>query len=381
MASIKLRGGTYYAVWYNNGKNIVRTTGIKAKGAKEKKLAQSTADAMEAVEKKGVSVMSAMKAIRTAADISGLSESMPSIAEYFKNFKAYGSPSNIKNTKRAFTVFVEFLGADSMRRLDTLNVSMCKDFIRSQFERVAYGTVERYKTSIHMALEQAVEECLLDRNPMNSASVPKLAPVGIKKKTKRLPFTSDELKTIFTTFPFPWREMAMVSFYTGGQRIGDIATLKWENVDFEKGYINMWRKKQKSEAQIPMIPLLRDILLKLKVDGEIYVFPYAAQMKARSSSYLSTAFSNLLCLAGITAVEKEKTDGKRRVSQKCFHSLRHSAVSVIRSDPRFTADLSREVVGHASDAVERGYYTADDELKLQALQALADSVTQKKPGA
>ena len=48
IASLK-KNSTWYAVWYQNGKQIVRSSNVPVKGPKEKKLAQNAADAMESL--------------------------------------------------------------------------------------------------------------------------------------------------------------------------------------------------------------------------------------------------------------------------------------------------------------------------------------------
>ena len=64
MANIRLRKNTWYAVWYENNKQIMRTTNIKANGEKERRLAQNAADTMEQTSKGNITVSSAVDALK-----------------------------------------------------------------------------------------------------------------------------------------------------------------------------------------------------------------------------------------------------------------------------------------------------------------------------
>lgn len=371
MASIKLRNNTWYAVWRQNGKQVARSTDIKAKGVKEKKLAQNAADAMESAAKGNITVSAAVDAIRKAAETIGMGTSMPSVKEYLQDYQPNGRDNNQKNYKRAAAMFINWLGVDAYKRLDLLSSAKCKDFLLEQLRRVSYGTVKQYKAVIDAALNAAVRDGIIDRNPMAAVQLFKLIPEGSKRATQRLPFTMEELRIIVSKFPYPWSQLALTSYLTGGQRLGDIAMLKWSQVDFEKKIIHIRTSKTGKDINSPITPMLELALKPLHEDGAEYVFPAVAQQHIRSRGKLSVEFTALLRTYGILEHETETTTGDRRpVSPKSFHSIRHTVVSQMRCNPAITADLSREIVGHDSEQVERGYFTAPTQAKLDAFDFL-----------
>ena len=322
MASLKLRKYTWYAVWTQNGKQVVRTTNIKAKGAKEKKLAQNTADAMEATAKGNMAVSSAVDSIRKAAETLGMASTMPTVKEYLLNYEPSGREHNKRNCKRAISIFLDVIGVDAF----------------------------------------------------------KLIPEGAQRATERVPFTMDEMRTIVNKFPYPWSQLALTSYLTGGQRLGDIATLKWSSVDFEKKVIQIRTSKTGKHITSPLVPMLEIVLKSLYKEGEEYVFPGVAQLHTRSRGKLSVEFTGLLKAHGILEVSAAATTGDRRpVSPKSFHSIRHTVVSQMRCNPAITSDLSREIVGHDSEAVERGYFTAPSQAKLDAFDFLCKQLTPASP--
>ena len=103
MASLKKRNNTWYAVWYQNGKQIVRTTNVPAKGSKERKLAQNAADAMESLSKGNVAVSSAVDSLRKVAETIGLASTMPTVKEYLEVYQPSGKENYKSNYKRTAT--------------------------------------------------------------------------------------------------------------------------------------------------------------------------------------------------------------------------------------------------------------------------------------
>jgi hypothetical protein len=127
--------------------------------------------------------------------------------------------------------------------------------------------------------------------------------------------------------------------------------------------------------------MLELALKPLMEDDSVYVFPSAARLHELSKGKLSIQFTALLRAHGIVTDSKQNLSGDRRpVSQKSFHSIRHTVVSEMRCNPLITADLSREIVGHDSETVERGYFTAPSQAKLDAFDFLCTQLAADSQG-
>ena len=50
--------------------------------------------------------------------------------------------------------------------------------------------------------------------------------------------------------------MVLCSLYLGGQRLGDVAMLRWDAVDWEKGVVKLVTQKTGREMVVPMVPAL-----------------------------------------------------------------------------------------------------------------------------
>lgn len=371
MASIIKRKGRqdWYACYYVNGKLIRKSTGVKLKeagytAAQLKKLAQTQAERMEALARGDVLLDKQIDALRAAADAAGNGK-VPSLVEYLNKFKISGGEQNRSNVIRAFKLFLNFLGADSLKRLDRITREMCQKFIDYQASRVSAGTVRRYKCSIACAFNAAIQEGFITRSPLSGIKLPKDRPM------KRELFTHEEVRKMLTEFPLTWRDMVLICLGTAGQRIGDCACLKWEHIDFERGVISFDTQKTGYGVEVPMLPQLAARLREIQEiqeGSEIYVLPEMANKYLRSKGYLSSEFITLLKGLGIASNQKVKvSNGQRNVSTKSFHGLRNYAVTTLR-DAGVGEDMTCALVGHENIQQDRAYYRTNIRKKQAAMQ-------------
>lgn len=379
----------YYATWKQGGKNVCRSTGVQVKTAgisasAAKKLARDTAHLMERTAKGETPVSAAVDALRRTAYVSGAGEGMPSVESYLRGYQATAGAKTEANRRRAFTVFLEYLGSGASMRLDALTPAHIRGFISWALERVSRGTVGLYRQTLSAALNRAVDDDILLKSPMPrnlnlrreaAAQNPELG----DDTTKRLPFTAEELRLMIEHFPAPWNDMVLVSFLTGGQRLGDICRLRWDSVDFRGGTISFSTQKTGHALRLPMVDALAARLRMIEREqggAQEYVFPYMARRHLIQSGSISTEFTALLKAWGIVKDDPSPAlkGRRRRVSQKSFHSIRHSFVSLGRSDSSLTADMVRDVVGHKSEAIEREYFTASMAQRAAVLDSMASLI-------
>lgn len=377
MAFLKRRGNTWYAVWTQDGKRIIKTTGIEVRGKKEEKLALQTAAAMEAAAKGELQLTRALDSVRTAAESMGMTAAIPSVYDYLTQFKPAGGESNARNFSRAINAFFDYLGSGKLQRLDRVTPAMCRSFCIERLKEVSYGTTKHNLAHLRCAFNAAVRDEIIDKNPFNSFSLPTLAPANMPRAIKRLPFTPEEMNIILTKFPAPWPELALTSLLTGGQRLGDVCCLMWKHIDWPKNVVAFNTQKTGKEIIVPMHPALKDVFSKRKNNGSEYVFPEAARKYIRWKGGMSVEFTNNLKAYGIVTTEDNIVSGNRKaMSQKSFHSIRHTVVTLLRSSNQFTADIARQIVGHDSEEIERQYFTASHDSKAQGIGYLFNVVTQ-----
>lgn len=376
MASVKLRNSTWYAVWYTNGKQIVKSTNVKAKGDKEKKLAQAAADAMEQAAKGNITMSAAMDALRKVSATVGFKTKIPTVKEYLTHYRPTGSESHISNVKRAIKLFCDFLSTELYQPLDMLSVQTCRAFIEAQTKRVSVTTAGTYKSYLQNAIQLAVEDEIIPRNPFSLVSMKRISSKDTKTAMKRLPFTVEEIQQIIKKTVYPWQQIVLLCVLTGGQRLGDIVTMRWKQVDWEKGMIVMRTLKTGKLIATPITNEIKNLLFPLYKKTEEYIFPEMAARYMRSKGSPSSEFTSILKVLGIIKEENIHTGaGNRKLSDKTFHSLRHSVVSMLRVNSSFSSDLIRETVGHDSEEVERNYFTASLDSKRNIIDFLAQQIT------
>ncbi len=351
--------------------------------AKAEQLARQTANMMEAAAKGDTPCVRALAAVRAAAVAMGAAAQLPTVREFFDSVPVCAGVKAEASRRRAFRRLLEFLGPAAEAPLDSVSVEIAEQFLRGLLREVSRGTAEGYRVYLSAAWNRAIKVLgLVERNPWAVVSATKLAREVQPEEPmarRRLPFTLEEIRRLMKELPAPWADMVAVSWYAFGLRLSDVCLLRWDAVNWREGYIYLREKKTGKERYIPVVEPLRKRLSRLfsqREGGEEYVFPLMAHYYLGScQGYVSTQFTALLRGLGILPPVAAKRDGRRHsVSQKSFHSIRHAVVSCLRADGAFTADVVRDAVGHDSEAVERGYFTATQQQREAVGRALAVAV-------
>lgn len=178
-----------------------------------------------------------------------------------------------------------------------------------------------------------------------------------RSESARRPFTLDELRALLAVAGPEWRSMVLFGLYTG-QRLADVATLTWANLDTARDEIRLTTRKTGRRQVLPMAPPLRTHIATLAAgdDPRAPLHPKAAAVIARTgrSGILSKEFADLLTAAGLRADIAAEDGNARAKHELSFHSLRHTATSLLK-----TAGIPQSVVmdyiGHDSADVSHGY--------------------------
>jgi integrase len=175
--------------------------------------------------------------------------------------------------------------------------------------------------------------------------------------------------------------MILAGLYTG-QRLSDVVTLRWENIDLVRREIALTTRKTGRRVLIPIAAPLLEYLLAVPTsdDPKEFVFPRAAAQLARSKAEhiggLSNQFHDILVAAGLVPrrTHKKSKDGKgrssrRRASEVSFHSFRHTTTSLLKS-AGIPQAVVMDLVGHESKAISQIYTHVDEVEKRRALDAM-----------
>lgn len=193
------------------------------------------------------------------------------------------------------------------------------------------------------------------------------------KSETREAFTEQELKTIFEQtddFVYP---LFCIGISTA-LREEDVCLLKWSEIDFENGTIRRKMEKTGNYVEIPILPPLHTHLEKLRSERSTdeeseYVLPEHAKMYLINRTGISSRIKAFLDSLGIKT-QKEMERGRRNISVKDFHSLRHT-FCYLCGMYNVPFVIVKAVVGHLTDDMTHMYQKhADIKAKREKLAAL-----------
>jgi integrase len=310
----------------------------------------------------------------TAANVDSLpSASIRSWCETWLEAKAIEAEESTHDRyRRIVERFTGFLGAKAGRDLSTLQANDIARFRDRETKERARATANLSLKVLRVCFGEAVRQGLLTINPAVRVKLLKSS-----KESKRRAFTLPEIKRIYKACGdnAEWRGLVLFGLYLG-QRLGDLSKLTWRAVNLDTGEIAFTARKTGRRIVLPLVQPLSDYLASLPAgdNPNAYIFPNAAAHKRTAS--LSNQFREILTDAGLVeargheATKKGRSEA-RETSEISFHSLRHSAVTMLKASG-VSDVLAREIVGHESSAVSRQYtHLTTDDLR-NAMQRLPD---------
>jgi integrase len=232
----------------------------------------------------------------------------------------------------------------------------------------------------------AVSESFAVANPAEGLKPVKPA---VKEERARRPFTREEIAMVLAACDDTWRIMTLTGLQTG-QRLGDIARMRWSELDFKKSRWTLKTGKTGAQLRIPLSVELTGLLDRLKRESKpaketAPVFPDFVAELGRSQGYvgaLSKRFIQILCQAGVRSHSLSDSGGRshkklsvarasnrRQQQELSFHSLRHTARTWLEEagQPKAVIDA---LIGHEGET-GKIYTTVGEEALRGAAATLA----------
>jgi len=375
----RTRSQYWHAGWKDeNGKRINRSTKIEAK-ANLRRDAQRLANEFEDACRRQRTAKQMRQVISDLyQQITGEEFQSKSVEMYAEMFLTTKTGEASIATLRAYQTnlrdFLDWLGE---RRKDDLNEIRTADIANYRnhlLSRVSQTTATNKIKSLRAMFTAACKDGFCLQEPTANLKLKKKAPN--QQKAERRAFTLDELKIVREAAKGEWESMILFGLYTG-QRLGDLATLKWNNINLQREELRIQTRKTGRSIAIPLAPPLLDYLLnqaEAPDDPDAYVHPKIADAYAKGSATASNQFTALLAQCGLrdTVSHQSKDKGrnvKREGSTLSFHSLRATAVTMLH-DAGIPAATVEEWVGHDSAEVHRAYIKIGRESLEKASNAL-----------
>lgn len=278
-----------------------------------------------------------------------------------------------------FLAWLETMADRPLAELETAHIVSYRDALAA---KKSASTANQGVKILRVILEDARRSGFIAENPAKDC--------GLLKKvagTARRPFTLEELSRILESANEEWRSLVLFGLYTG-QRLGDLARLTWANLDLLHGEIHLTTRKTGRVVRIPMAGPLRAHIENLPAGDlpKAPIHPKAAELAQVNVSTLSRQFGELLADLGLTEARshgaQEGSKGRaalRAKSELSFHSLRHTATSLMKNAGVSPA-IVQDIIGHESAEISAHYTHVEHDAKKKALEALPDfSQPKKKP--
>jgi integrase len=187
------------------------------------------------------------------------------------------------------------------------------------------------------------------------------------------------MKAVLSVCNDEWRSVCMFALYTG-QRLGDVATLTWAQVDLNADTVKFTTRKTDRFQELPIPAPLREHILTLPAgdDPTANIHPAAAETvnQTGKTTTLSVQFADILAAAGLREkkTHKKTADGPGRSGRKLrnpitFHSFRHTATSLMKN-AGIPAAVVQDYIGHDSAEMSKLYTSIDMDAKRRAASAL-----------
>ncbi|WP_428738897.1 tyrosine-type recombinase/integrase [Sulfurimonas sp.] len=223
--------------------------------------------------------------------------------------------------------------------ISSLKVSTISDFIYSLGH--TGKTLKDYITILNGTFQQALYDEAIVRNPINHIERPKA------KRTEIKPFTKGEIEKLLNKSDGWIRNYIALAVYTG-MRSGEIVGLKWKDVDFQNGFIDIKRSRHhgvdgstKTSSSTRRIVIFDSLMPYMKNQHKLtsklkaYVFmPYDNRPMQDSGQFNRVAWKNLL---------KDCNIEYRRV-----YNLRHTFATMMLQSGKFSVNMISDMLGHNS---------------------------------
>ncbi len=238
---------------------------------------------------------------------------------------------------------------------------------------LALTTIQQDIKILRSCLRSACKNGLITHNPADMVELPKADSV------ERGTFTAEEVKMLVKEASGEWKSLIQLAYFTGA-RMGDCIKMVWtgtrrsrqqhEGVDFNKETLTYWTTKV---SKLITVPIHRELLKHLEKLASTdstnpYVMPEMASKGPGGRHGLSEGFKRIVLKAGLD-LEVTEGSGKRNICRRTFHALRHSFTSAL-ANAGVPPEVRMKLVGHASEAVHKGYTHHELETLRVALNKL-----------
>jgi integrase len=152
---------------------------------------------------------------------------------WLENRKVERKHSSYQKYNGVMVRFLASLGVKAVRDLSLVSAADVTAYRNQIAERLKPATANGHLKILRVAFEDAVRESRIPLNPAKQVRTIKKGAGSIRR-----PFTIEEINLVLRTAGQEWKGLILAGVCTG-QRLGDLARLRWTNIDREKRLISL----------------------------------------------------------------------------------------------------------------------------------------------
>lgn len=254
--------------------------------------------------------------------------------------------------------------------LRDVTVETAKDYAAHLKRRgVSKKTFNAHRAFLLQLFKALAKPASLPANPWQEIARFKLKN---QKANSRRVLTNDELRAVCQSATGELRTLLAIGLYLGA-RLGDAVTLQWSNVELRKMFVEYRQRKTGREIKLPLHPALAAMLAETRAANRHgYITPTLAKLYLeKGPRYITNRVQSHFQKCGLKTTRAG--DGVRDAVDVGFHSLRHTAVTLLR-EAGVPTSVTMAIVGHTS-ASTHDLYTHIGEGALKQAMAALPSVT------
>jgi integrase len=346
----------------------------------DKRLALRIADEFESVAHKRRTILQVRRVIgEMSRDLMGAEMPEPTVRAHFVAWLAAKGPTIAPATRtfyqNATSKFLVWLGERADKDVSLVTRADVVSFRNARAAQASPKTVNHEVKVLRMVFRSARKDGLISDDPAEFAETVR----NRNEVTTRRAFTIPELQAVLAVCDDEWKSLVYFGLYTG-QRLGDVASLKWSNIDLDRKEIRLTTQKTGKRMIIPISAHLMTHLLSLSapdvLDAPVHPRAFGCIERTGKTGGLSNQFADILASAGLRKKKAHRKTGEGRGARRdasglSFHSIRHTAVSLMKHAGIPSAAVM-ELVGHDSEQMSQHYTHTGAEALEKAAASLPD---------
>ncbi|MGO8931977.1 MAG: tyrosine-type recombinase/integrase [Limisphaerales bacterium] len=278
----------------------------------------------------------------------------PSVESYLKdwlvNVEAKNSRATAKRYRYTVDLFLKYLKDNAKLPMTAITSAHIEGFLSwRQKQNLAPKTAIVDIKTLNIVFHRAERYGVILKNPVMAVALPKAV------SSEREIFTHDEVQKLLDTVGFKseWYTLILMGYCTGA-RLGDCATMKWDNVNFRDRVISYEQRKTSKVVRVPLVEDLYNHLNTMRefIDSE-YICPELAEGGNGGKQGLSESFNRIVKRAKIDP-QQIQGKGKQKFTRLTFHSLRHSFNSEL-ANAGVAQEIRMKLTGHSSVGMNERY--------------------------